>query len=109
MQFENVEAIDRFSAEIALASNDATKICQTLVSLAFHEPDWQWTQNRCIEFLQSGDMNIAGVSATCLGHIARIHGKLEKEKVIAALRLKLDRNEIAGVVEDALDDISIFS
>ncbi|WP_167080781.1 hypothetical protein [Massilia aquatica] len=54
-------------------------------------------------------MNIAGVSATCLGHIARIHRKLEKEKVIAALRMKLDRSEIAGVVEDALDDISTFS
>jgi hypothetical protein len=108
MQFDKVEVIDKISAEIVFSSGDEMQICQALVSLAFHESDWLWVQNHCLKFLQSDNANIAGISATCLGHIARIHRKLEKDKVITALRQKLHNSEIAGVVEDALDDISIF-
>jgi len=108
MQFNNTTVIDKASAESIFASNDEKQICQTLVSLAFHEQDWQWVQNYCLKFLQSDNANIAGISATCLGHIARIHRKLEKDKVVSALQLMLSNDQISGVVEDALDDISMF-
>jgi hypothetical protein len=108
MQFDNVGVINKISAEMAFSSSDENQICQALVSLAFHESDWQWVQNHCLEYLQSDNPNIAGISAICLGHIARIHRKLEKDKVVTALRQKLNNSEIAGVVEDALDDISMY-
>lgn len=108
MQFDSVDVIDKASAETAFYSKDEQQICKALVSLALHEPDWQWVQNCFLEFLQSDNANISGISATCLGHVARIHRKLEKGKVLMALRTKLDNQEFAGVVEDALDDISVY-
>ena len=104
--FENVGPIDRAAAEVEFASGDSLRICKALVSLAFHDPDWHWVQDICLRFLNDNNPEIGGVSATCLGHLARIHGKLDRERVVAALRNRLDDPEIGGRVEDALDDIS---
>jgi hypothetical protein len=109
MQFDNVKVIDRQSAEVAFASGNEGEVCCALVSLAFHESDWLWVQNQCLYFLENDNKNIAGVAATCLGHLARIHRKIEKAKVMAALKLHLSNAEIAGVIEDALDDILMFT
>jgi hypothetical protein len=109
MQFDNVKAIDRQSAEMAFASGNESEICHALVSLAFHEPDWLWAQNQCLFFLEKDNQNIAGVAATCLGHLARIHRKIEKDKVTVALKLHLSNGDLAGIVEDALDDILMFT
>ncbi len=85
MQFDDVKLTSRQSAEVVFSSGNEDEICYALVSLAFHESDWLWVQNQCLYFLENGNKNIAGVAATCLGHLARIHRKIEKDKVMAAL------------------------
>jgi hypothetical protein len=95
-------------AEKAFGSQQPEAICHALVAIAFCEPDWKWVQDRCLYFLQNKDPVISGLAATCLGHVARIHQKLEREKVITALRSRLEDAEITGRVEDALNDIDMF-
>lgn len=107
-QFHQVPPISRDDALKAFASGDSEQICKVLVSVAFHESDWRWVQDKCLEFLASDDANVSGLAATCLGHIARIHKSLDKERVVAALRQRLGDPSIAGRVEDALDDIEMF-
>ena len=53
--------------------------------------------------------DISGLAAICLGHLARIHGQFEKDKVIPILRSRLNDTAIAGRIEDALDDIKMFT
>jgi len=87
---------------------DTPTICQTLVSVAFNEPDWKKTQELFLEFLEHEDADIRGVSATCLWHLARIHCHLDKEKVVSALNKHANDPQISGQVSDALDDIKLF-
>jgi len=87
---------------------DIRTICQTLVGIAFNEPDWKEAQELFLEFLEHEDANIRGVSATCLGHLARIHRQLDKEKVVSALNKHANEPKISGQVADALDDIALF-
>lgn len=106
--YENVEPIDREEAERIFASSDVNKVAHTLVAVAFFEQDWKWVQNKCLLFLDNVNSDIRGVAATCLGHIARVHRVLEKDKVIQALSRHLTDIAIKGQVQDAIDDINQF-
>jgi hypothetical protein len=107
--FKDVPSMDKASLDAAFSSGDTEKICNAMVSMAYHEHDWHWAQEKCLSFLQYSDIQISGLAATCLGHIARIHRQLDKEKVLRSLREKACINpEVAGRIEDALDDIEAF-
>jgi hypothetical protein len=92
-----------------LASGQVDRICHALVAVACHEPDWRWAQERCIELLGCENPDVSGFAATCLGHVARIHRVLDKERVLKALRSRMQDPLIAGRILDALDDIEMFS
>lgn len=108
-QWHQVHPIQRDDALQVFASGDARQICRALVSVAFHERDWQWAQEQCLRFLAHDEAEISGLAATCLGHIARIHGILDKEQVVTALRQRLGDPRITGQIDDALDDIAMFA
>lgn len=109
MQFQQVSPISKSEAIAALESGDSSQICNALVSIACCENDWRWAQDKCLAFLVSSSPEISGLAATCLGHIARVHKTLDKEHVVAALRKQLKNPDIAGQVEDALEDIGLFA
>lgn len=108
-KYHNVFPLNKDSAERMFASNDVEKICNALLAIAFHEKDWKWAQDKCLAFFFSDNPDISGLAATCLGHIARIHHQIEKDKVISILRGKLGDRRIAGRIEDAIDDIEMFT
>jgi hypothetical protein len=108
-QFLDVLPMSREAATKAFVSGDKERICHALVSVAFHESDWRWAQERFLEFLQKDDASVSGLAATCLGHLARIHRVLDKERVISVLQQKKACGAISGAVEDALDDIEMFA
>jgi hypothetical protein len=60
-------------------------------------------------FSSHEDADIRGLAVTCLGHLARIHGYIDREKVIPVLKLLLNDSEIVGRVEDALSDIKMYA
>jgi hypothetical protein len=107
-KFQKVEPIEKDVVLEGFRSDDAEAICTGLVALALHEEDWRWVQDRCLEFLEDDRISVRGVAATCLGHIARIHRKLDKERVLAALELHQNDSAIGGRIADALDDIKMF-
>lgn len=108
MHFHKVLPISREKAEIIFKGDNTKKICDALVSVAFYEADWTWVQNICLEFLECGNPILSSLAATCLGHVARVHGMLEKEKVLSALKRYEVDSEIGGFVKDAIADINHF-
>ncbi|WP_165497004.1 hypothetical protein [Phytopseudomonas dryadis] len=108
MDYREPQYLDRQSAENAFTSKDAKVICDALISVALYNSDWKWVQDKCLEFLDAENPEIRGLAATCFGHIARIHRRLDKEVVISALHEHLQDDAISGQVSDALDDIDMF-
>lgn len=108
-QFYDTKPILKTDAEEVLRFGTVQEICDAMVSIAFHEQDWRWAQDRCLSLLESKDSDISGLAAACLGHIARIHRTLDKEKVLSALASHMADPEIGGRVEDAIDDIEMFA
>jgi hypothetical protein len=106
--FDDVRPMDRQAAAAALASDDTTHICHALIAVALYEADWRWVQEQCLTLLASTEAEISGLAATCLGHLARIHGQLDRARVIRALQERRSDPHISGRIGDALDDIAMF-
>ncbi|MCV9933987.1 hypothetical protein OIU80_17025 [Flavobacterium sp. LS1R47] len=94
--------------EKKLKSKDATIVINTLLETTFHNQNWEWVQDLCIELLENKNPDISGLAVTCLGHIARIHRVIDKEKVLKAFESRKDDEAINGRIEDAIEDINVF-
>src|SRR5262249_6457687 len=68
VRYEEPAPIDRDTAVAMLDSGDVEQASRALVGLAFHDPDWRWVQDRCLELLGSADVDaeLHGLAATCL-------------------------------------------
>jgi hypothetical protein len=110
MKYETIEAISKDQAERLLAKDDRESICRTLLSVAMFEPDRHWAQSQCLRFAVNEDSFVRGVAATCLGHLARIHGAIDEDEVIPVVRQLLQDHDpvTRGSAEDAISDFSIY-
>src|ERR1051326_1519805 len=110
LKFEQPDRIDKSRAKKLLASDDRDSICRTLVSVAMFEDDRHWAQTQCLKFARHDDSFIRGVAATCLGHVARVHGAIDEDEVMPVVRDLLHDSDPAtrGKAQDALSDFSTF-
>jgi hypothetical protein len=91
------------------AGEDPSRVSALLVGSALHDPEWQSVQDLCLELLDGDDPTIAATAVTCLGHLARLHGEIDKDRVIPALAALAAHPVIGKRVPDALDDIEMFA
>ena len=108
MKYKEVLPISLEEAENAVNSKNPEIVCDGLLRLTYHDSDWQRVQNLCLHFIKSENIQIRSLAVTCLGHLARIHHTLDIEQVIPILKNLLQDKEIAGRVEDTLEDIEMF-
>jgi hypothetical protein len=108
MEYREVVKRDRTEIELLLHRTEATDVLDALLSATYYDPDWKWVQGQCLAFLGHGDRSVRRLSATCLGHLARIHKQLELELVLSRLTELKDDPEIGDSVQDALDDIRFY-
>jgi hypothetical protein len=109
MKHEDVVPVSKENAEKTFASDVPEDIVRALLGLTLHDADWEWVQDRCLTLLDSRWAEVRNTAILCLGHLARIHKKLHKSKVIAALSKKLADPEASSRAEDALEDIEMFA
>lgn len=103
--YHDVNPIEREEAIRALADPDPNIVCHALVRLVFHDPDWRWAQDQCLVLLDHKEREVRQLAVTCLGHIARIHGKIDVERVVTGLRRVGSDPQMRGRIDDALDDM----
>src|SRR5215208_2882199 len=99
--YEEPQPISRDEACSVLATNKPENICSALVSIALHDPDWQWAQERCLEFARYPDARVRQVAATCIGHVVRIRRTLDLETVTPVLHQLFNDTEgyVSGCAE----------
>ena len=108
MKYQKPRCMSKAEAERIFSSADASSLQGALVSMALHEPDWRWVQEKCLGLTAHPDAGVRALAATCLGHIARIHRQLDLDIVMPRLELLLADPETAGYAETAIDDVKMF-
>ncbi|NQE68454.1 hypothetical protein NG2371_02912 [Nocardia gamkensis] len=91
-----------------LDSGDGTAVREAILSVALQVPDAAWVTDRALRLVDSPDFGVRAAAVTAVGHLARIHRAIDEERVVPVLRPMSNEPEIAGRVEDALDDIAVF-
>ena len=104
-----VQDIENSIREILLYDEDTDFCCKLLLKITFDCDNWKWIQDVCIDIINSNrEKNICGLAVTCIGHLARIHGEIEKDKIFDLLNQQKDNSYINDRIEDAIDDINMF-
>lgn len=107
-KYEEITPISRSEAQLILDQGDPDGIPLTLLRLAYHDPDWTWVQDLCVSLSTHRSKWIRQTCVVCFSHLARIHGKLERQKVMPVLDRLLHDPEVKGEVEVTLDDLEVF-
>jgi HEAT repeat protein len=108
MLYEQPRGFSKAEASSIFQNGQPQEISEAIIGLAMNERDWRWVQDAVLQFLEHPDMNLRMTAATALGHLARIHGKLDMDRVVPALQRLLANPRTAGRASDALDDIETF-
>ena len=108
MKFSNPSTISQREAGDEFASGDPHRTREALVAVALNEPDFDWAQRVCIHFLSSNEWTVRAVAATCIGHIARIHRRINRDMVMPLLKEMQNDESLEGYASDAIDDIDTF-
>jgi hypothetical protein len=108
MRYKEIYPMDRRQLETLFESGNNDAMIDALLSAAYYDPDWRWVQGISLRFLDHADVGVRSNAATCLGHIARIHRKMDLELVLPKLIEMQSDPAIRAWVEDALADIRFF-
>ena len=108
MKYEAPRVLTKEEAEDVFATGTPHDICGALVSAALNEEDWSWVQEKCLAFAAHEESSVRAIAATCLGHVARIHRKLDLNRVLPALETLRKDPATSGYAETALDDIGMY-
>jgi len=92
----------------AVGAGIVALICQAIVDAAHYIDDYDWLLKRYGELLLHPDMQVRGVTVSCIGHLARLNDRADKQQLLSMLEPLLECHDIAGRVEDAMEDINTF-
>ena len=102
---------DKSKTEKLISSYDKQSVIDGILDMVFNSKAYEvpWISEKLMELSKNKDLDIAGLSLTCFGHLARLHSNIgDYDKVISLLHSKQDDPELQGRAEDALEDISLF-
>lgn len=95
MIYESISDYNEEEIKKAIANNEVELLLRMVLSVALYSEDAKYAQDFCIKFSNHANFNVRGNAILGFGHIARIHGKLDK--VI-----------VKTVIENGLDDENEF-
>lgn len=100
----------RVAIKEAIDGKNIEEATEALLSIAYNDPDREWVERVITGCLDAKyDIQIRALAITCLGHVARIHRRIDANLVLPVLESLLQERELAGIVEDALADINQFA
>ena len=110
MKYKKIAPVTKEKAESILASDSSIdQVKEALLGAALNEKnDWKWLQDLCIKYSKHSDKSVQGAAILCFGHIARVHGHLEKDVVLPIIHNAQKDKETSSRANDALDDINVF-
>ena len=109
--YNNPEYISKEEFEQTLKNKnvDSDFLCRSIVSSVNSIQDYKWLLREYEKLLFHGSIDVQGVTISCIGHLARIHGgDINKETLIKILRPLLNNSTLSPKISDAIDDIDMF-
>src|SRR5262245_35666462 len=110
MRYQPIPEMSVAEVEAALTRNRPEELLLAVLSAALHARDLAWAQRICITLARHADFNVRGNAILGLGHLARIHGGLDRSTALPIIEAGLvDSHEyVRGQADSAADDVEHF-
>lgn len=110
LNYDQPEKVSRETLRELLSSNRDDSVVRALLSMTFHEQNEALVLSELYKHVRSESQAIRGIAILCLGHAARIHGRIPAEPTIEIVKSGLaDFDDyVRGYAESAADDIAMF-
>lgn len=81
--FHNPPSATPADVRRALDRNDIVGVTDAMVGCALYgDGDWKASQELYLTLLDHPDHQVQALAATCLGHLARVYGQLDEDRVV---------------------------
>jgi hypothetical protein len=80
-EYRPIKAWTHEAVEEALAANDPDLLLHAVIAVSTTEFDWRFAQSLCVRLASHEHCNVRGNAVLGFGHIARVHGHLERAVV----------------------------
>lgn len=110
LRYEPIPWLGRSAINAAIRENNVELLRIAALSAALNSGDGIWAEKICYKLISNSDEIVRGNAGLGLGHIARVFGKLDRQKAIKTLKqLCKDEDEfVRGQAESGLDDVKWF-
>src|SRR5687767_8353198 len=109
-RYEEIPEFSREQVEAAIRRDDPKELLYVAVSAALHAEDRLWAEGVCVRLASHPHVTVRGDALMGFGHLARLYGALDAEKVRPLIDLGLrDRDPyVRGHAHDAAADVEHF-
>ena len=89
--YQEIPEWTRDAVERALRDDNPDLLLEAVIAVSMFDDDWHHAQELCVRLSSHWHFNVRGNAILGFGHIARVHGQL-------------DRGLVQPIIEDALRD-----
>ncbi len=110
MRYEDIPILTKEEILEALHRADPEELETISLSASLGIDDWQWAQAVCLQLATHPEPGVRGNAILGFGHLARLHRRLDRDRVEPAIRDALnDRDaDVRGHADSAAEDIATF-
>ena len=110
MEYEVIGKMSRDDVDAVIQRNQPDELLMTVLSAALYSDDPEWAESICLRLAGHEHFNVRGNAIVGFGHIARVHGKLNADRIKSIIEAALsDGSEyVRGQAETAADDVEHF-
>ncbi len=109
-KYEAIGDLSPADVDAILRRGDPGELLYVPLSVGLHAEDAAWAQEVCIGLAAHADERVRGNALLGLGHVARVHGTLDRARVQPLLEAGLtDASEwVRGQAQSAVGDVEHF-
>ena len=110
MKYETIKKLNKEEVEKAIYKDNPNELLYAVLSVALYSADSDYAEKICVQLSKHKNFNVRGNAILGFGHMARIHGKLDKKRVKPIIENALkDKNEyVRGQADGAADATKHF-
>ena len=110
LKYESVELWTHELIARAITEDDPDVLLRIVVGVSMYDDNQEYAQDLCLRLSRHSHFNVRGNAILGFGHIARVHGALDKQRVFPIIKEALsDSNEyIRGQAHGAKEDTEHF-
>jgi hypothetical protein len=109
-KYEELNGWSREMVERAITDDDPDALLRAVIAVSMYEKEWKYAQDVCVRLSNHRHFNVRGNAVLGFGHIARVHGNLDRALVMPIILAALNDQDgyVRGHAEDTKADTEHF-